>query len=260
MSTVTSRVGGRPALIAVDDVVRVGRELGLRRLSVNAVAARLGVSATALYRHVESRWELERLVGESLLAELELRDDPDDGIEGHLLSFGLQLWHYTVEHPGLASYLQVLFPRGDAGVRLLVTEVDALSRRGYAEEAAIVLSSAVATLAISLAAREESNTSTTGGDQADRFAAERDAVAQRLAGHPRLGAAHGVLPELASAEYVRLLLAASIKGLVGEIPPGRPITEVVAATPPRERTVDGTRIFRRGDEGLRRARPYGDGA
>ena len=81
MKTVASRTGGRPRLIAVDDVLRVGRELGMRRLSVNAVAAQLGVSATALYRHVESRWALERLVGESLLAELELSDDPDDDIE-----------------------------------------------------------------------------------------------------------------------------------------------------------------------------------
>lgn len=229
VKAVTARAGGRPALIALDDVLRVGRELGMRRLSINAVAAQLGVSATALYRHVESRWALERLVGESLLAELALRDDPDDDVEAHLLSFGLQLWHFTIDHPGLASYLQVLFPRGDNGVRLLVAEVDALSRRGYAQDAAIVLSSAVATLAISLAAREEGNATTTGGDQADRYAAECDAAADRLAGDARLGAAHAGLPQLSSSEYVRLLLAASIRGLVGEIPPGRPIIEVVAA-------------------------------
>jgi AcrR family transcriptional regulator len=228
MKTVTSRPGGRPALIAVDDIVRVGRELGMRRLSINAVAARLGVSATALYRHVESRWTLERLVGESLLAEIQLREDPEEDAERHLLSFGVQLWHFTIEHPGLASYLQVLFPRGDAGVQLLVAEVEALSRRGYSPDAAMVLSSAVATLAISLAAREESNTSTTGGDQANGFALERDAVAQRLAGDAQLGAAHVALPQLSSSEFVRLLLAASNRGLVAVIPPGRPIMDVVA--------------------------------
>lgn len=228
MKTATSRMGGRPPLIAVDDVIRVGRELGMLRLSINAVAAQLKVSATALYRHVESRWALERLVGESLLAELELQDDPSHDVEQHLLGFGLQLWHFTVDHPGLASYLQVLFPRGESGVRLLVTEVDALGRRGYTADAAIVLGSAVATLAISLAAREESNTTSTGGEQATRYAKERDAVAERLAGHTRLGSAHRVLPELSSAQYVRLLLAASIRGLVAEIPPGRPILEVVA--------------------------------
>ncbi|ORA14500.1 TetR family transcriptional regulator [Mycobacterium asiaticum] len=229
MKTIAQRTGGRPALIALDDVLRVGRELGMQRLSINAVAGRLGVSATALYRHVESRWALERLVGESLLAELELTDEPDENVEQHLLSFGLQLWRFTVDHPGLASYMQVLFPRGDTGMGLLIAEVDALGGRGYAKDAAIVVASAVATLAISLAAREESNASTTGGEQADRFVQERDAANRRLADDERLGAAHLGLPELSSSQYVRLLLAASIRGLVGEIPPGRPIMEVVAA-------------------------------
>ncbi|ODR01393.1 TetR family transcriptional regulator [Mycobacterium intermedium] len=235
MKTVVSRPGGgRPPLIAVDDIVRVGRELGMRRLSVNAVAARLGVSATALYRHVENRWELERLVGESLLAELELREDPEEDLQRHLLSFALQMWHFVVDHPGLAAYLQVLFPRGDAGTRLLVTEVEALSRRGYSVDAAMVVSSAVATLAISLAAREESNASITGGEQANGFAQEREAVLDQLTANAQLGAAHVALPRLSSAQYVRLLLAASIRGLVGEIPPGRPINEVVAQHAARE--------------------------
>lgn len=228
MQSVASRQGGRPPLIAVEDVVRAGRELGMRRLSINAVALRLGVSATALYRHVEGRWELERLVGESLLAELELRDDPAADTEGHLLSFGLQLQNFTAGHPGLASYLQVLFPRGAAGARLLAVEVQALSRRGYSTEAAMVLGSAVATLAISLAAREESNANATGGDQAGGFAAERETVAARLAGDTRLGAAHVGLPQVSDSEFVRLLLAAAIRGLVAVIPPGRPIGEVVA--------------------------------
>ena len=138
MQTVASRQGGRPPVIALEDVVRAGRDLGMRRLSVNAVAAQLGVSATALYRHVESRWELERLVGESLLAELELRDEPGADVETHLLSFGLQLWDFAVEHPGLASYLLVLFPRGEAGAQLLASEVGTLSRRGFSPDAAMV--------------------------------------------------------------------------------------------------------------------------
>lgn len=215
-------------MISLGDVLRVGRELGMQQLSINAVAARLGVSATALYRHVESRWELERLVGESVLAEFELREDPTAGIEAHLLAFGLQLCDFAADHPGLASYLQVLFPRGEAGARLLTAAVDALSRRGYAADAAMVLSSAVASLAISLAAREESNAAATGAGQARGFAAERDAAANRLAGDAKLGAAHLGLPQVTSAEFVRLLLAASVRGLVAVMPPGRPINEVVA--------------------------------
>jgi AcrR family transcriptional regulator len=232
MHTVAPRQGGRPPQITLDDVIAIGRDLGMRRLSINAVAARLGVSATALYRHVEGRWDLERLVGESLLAELDLRDDPAADIEQHLLSFALQLQDFSAEHPGLASYLQVLFPRGDAGRRLLGAEVEALSRRGYSADAAILLSSAVATLAISLAAREENNAGATGGDHAGGFAAERDAIANRLAGDPQLSAAHAGVSQVTNAEFVRLLLAASIRGLVTAISPGRPIDEIVAEPSP----------------------------
>jgi AcrR family transcriptional regulator len=232
MQPVATRQRGRPPLITLDDVIAIGRDLGMRRLSINAVAARLGVSATALYRHVEGRWDLERLVGESLLGELDLRDDRDADTQQHLMSFALQLQDFSAQHPGLASYLQVLFPRGEAGRRLLGAEVEALSRRGYSAEAAIVLSSAVATLAISLAAREESNAGATGEDHASGFAAERDAIADRLAGDPQLGAAHTGVAQVTNAEFVRLLLTASIRGLVTVVSAGRPIDEIFAERSP----------------------------
>ncbi|MFC7109128.1 TetR/AcrR family transcriptional regulator [Nonomuraea rubra] len=107
------RIGGRPRQIETADIVRAGRELGLRDLSMNAVAARLGVSSTALYRHVDGRWELERLVGESILAGLDFHDDPAHGPVRHLLSFALELRGFILRHPGLAAYVQTLFPRGE---------------------------------------------------------------------------------------------------------------------------------------------------
>ncbi len=119
----------------LDDIIRVGRELGMRRLSMNAVAAELGVSSTALYRAVDGRWGgLERMVGESLLSDLELHDDPDHDVEQHLLSFGLQLWDFIVRHPGgLGVYMQTLFPpRGDGGRLLMTHQTYALGRFGYA--------------------------------------------------------------------------------------------------------------------------------
>ena len=99
-----------------------------------------------------------------------------------MLSFGVRLRDFTAEHPGLASYLQVLFPRGEAGTRLLSEEVEALSRRGYSTDAAMVLSSAVAALAISLAAREESNANAIGGDQA--YVGSRRSTTPPLTGWP----------------------------------------------------------------------------
>jgi AcrR family transcriptional regulator len=227
MQAVSTRTGGRPAQVVVGDIVRAGRELGMARLSINAVAAKLGVSATALYRHISGRWELERLVGESLLGELELHDEPDAGAERHLVAFGLQLRTFVLDRPGLAGYLQTLFPRGDAGARLLADEVAALGRRGYPVEAAMVLSSAIATLAIGLAAQEET-TAAADGEDAAGFATERDAAAGRLAGDEQLGEARSAIPEISSAHYVQMLLTASVRGLLGAIVPGRSLRDSVA--------------------------------
>lgn len=211
--------------MTVKEIVRVGRDIGMRRLSVKGVANELDVSAAALYRHLEGRWELERLIGESLLAELQLPDDPDEDTERHLLSFALRLREYALAHPGLASYLQVLFPRGEDGMRLLSAEVDALGRRGYAPDVAVVLSGAVASLAISLAASEESDTEARRGEE---YVREQRSSAERLLADARLGPAHADLPRISTPDFVRLLLAASIRGLLSAAPPGRPVHEIVA--------------------------------
>ncbi|WKG03421.1 TetR/AcrR family transcriptional regulator [Mycolicibacterium sp. HK-90] len=223
---VPARVGGRPPLIAVADIVDAGRELGMRNLSINAVAARLGVSATALYRHISGRWELERLVGESLLAGLELSDDPARSAEEHLVAFGMNLHRYVLGHPGLATYMQVLFPRGEAGTRLLADEIAALGRRGYQAEAAALVSSSVAVMAIGLAAQHELKAEASGGD--DGFVLERDAAAERLAGDAALGPVHNAGMRLSSPQYLELLMTALIRGLLTSVVPGRPITDIVA--------------------------------
>lgn len=217
-----TRIGGRPRQIDTADIVRAGRELGLRRLSLNAVAARLDVTATALYRHVDGRWGLERLVGESLLGDLVLVDDPAHDTLRHLLSFGLQLRAFILDRPGLAGYLQTLFPRGESGRRLMADELAALGRRGYAEDTAIVVSSAVALMAIGQAAAEEAQR-----DRADGLEGERADAAAELRADERLRAGHEKLPAVDAEEYARLMLTAAIGGLLAVAPPGRPARQVI---------------------------------
>lgn len=228
MSYAINRTRGRRP-ITVDEILRVGRKLGLKRLSLNAVATELGVTTTALYRHVDGRWGLERLVGESLLAELVLHDDPADDLEHHLVTFGLQLRAFTRTRPGLASYLQLLFPRGESGARLLADEVDALTSRGYAADAAMVLSGAVASVSIALSVSEERRAEAAEGAQRGSFGAEEQAAAERLGTDPRFAAALPELPVVSTPEYIELLLAASVRGMVAAAPPGRPVDEVVAS-------------------------------
>ncbi len=215
---------GRPRQIELDDIMRAGRSMGMARLSVKGVAAQLGVSSTALYRHVDGRWGLERLVGESLLSELQLVDDPAHDPLRHLLSFALQLRAFVLEHPGMAGYLQTLFPRGEGGRRLLAAEKESLQRRGYAPDAAIALASAVAGIAIGYTAAEDAQR-----DRVEGLDAQRDDAMAALLADAALGDARRALPEVDADEYARLWMTAAISGCVAAMPPGLPVPETVAA-------------------------------
>ncbi|SJM65201.1 TetR family transcriptional regulator [Gulosibacter sp. 10] len=219
-----TNIGGRPRRIDRRDILRVGLGIGLRDLSLNAVASALGVSAAALYRHVDGRWGLEQLVGEHLLAELRLPDDPERDAAGHLVDFGLALRESVLGHPGLAAYLQTLFPRGDGGRALLVAEIEALGRRGYAPATALVLASAVASHTIGYAAGEEIQR-----DRGAELEQHRDRVLSGIMADERLQLAHTDLPQVDSAGYFRLVLMAVVDGLVAAAPKDRSVHEVVAA-------------------------------
>ncbi|WP_210424467.1 TetR/AcrR family transcriptional regulator [Gephyromycinifex aptenodytis] len=215
-------IGGRPPQITSADIERAGRAIGLRRLSLNAVAQELGVTATALYRHVENRMGLERLVGESILAELELLDDPALDDKHHLLAQGLRLYEFTLAHPGLASYMQTLFPRGEGGRRLLADATRALHRRGYDPAVAMVLSSAVAILAIGYAAAADERRV-----RADVIEQELEVVTVDNLADEGIGQVLRVLPQVEDAEYVRLWLGAAINGFLQAAQPGQGVTDLL---------------------------------
>ena len=216
-------IGRRPRMFEVDDIIRAGRKLGMRGLSMNAVAAELGVSSTALYRAVDGRWGLERLVGESLLGDLKLHDDPDHDIEQHLLSFGLQMWHFIVRHPGLGVYMQTLFPRGEAGRLLMAHQIEALSKRGYSPDVAIALSSVIAGVSINYAVAEDSQR-----EHAEELDVQRQEITEQLKTDEDLAEAHRDLPSVEHTQFVRLVLAAMVRGVVSVAPPGRPLDQVMA--------------------------------
>ncbi len=197
----------------------------MRDLSLKAVAAKLGVSAAALYRHVDGRWGLERVVGESLLADLELVDDTGHDLEQHLVGFASQLRHHVLAHPGLGAYMQVLFPRGSGGSALLRQAQAALARRGYESSAAIVLASAVASIAINIAAGEEHATSAAAQSG---YAEEFDSSWLLVNDDPTLGPSHAQLPKMTPGQYFALLTTAAIGGLIAVAPAGRPVDDIIA--------------------------------
>jgi hypothetical protein len=159
------------------------------------------------------------MVGEALLEELDLVDDPALGIGEHLVGFAEQLRGFAQDRPGMATYLMRRFPRGPSGARLLEHEVMALSRRGYDDAAAVVLASSVATVALGMVAQQEL--------RASEPAPDRDAATlAALADHPRLLAAAARLPEVDARQHFRLLMTSVVSGLVAAAPPGATIEDL----------------------------------
>lgn len=212
------RTGGRTPTFTRADLVATGKRLGLAALSVQAVADALGVTTAAVYRHVPSRSALERLIGEAILAELDLGDLHGGTVADHLTGFALRLREFTLAHPGTAAYLQRLFPRGASGVRLLESQISALSRHGYRPEAAVALCSAMATLAIGAAVAEQQHA--TGHHDA----AAVDAATTAMRASTAVRQAAEAIPAHTPKDYFMFMMTAAADGLVRQLPPGEPIT------------------------------------
>ncbi|MBU9763531.1 TetR/AcrR family transcriptional regulator [Mycobacterium sp. TNTM28] len=205
--------------------MRAGCELGMDQLRISAVATKLGVSTAALYRHVDGRWELERLVGERLLDDLRIADDPQQDAAAFLVSFAVQMRQFVAAHPGLAAYMLVLFPRGESSARLISDQVDALGRRSYSTDAAVTILGAVARLTLSLVAADERRR--TANDDAG-FLTEHEAAHEVLAGLGELGTAYERRWVLTDDEYFAMLITTVVQGIVSAASPGKPLDEVIA--------------------------------
>lgn len=101
---VTDRAPLRRDLIASTAAEMID-EVGVENLTMRSVAARLGVSAMALYHHVEDKDELLRMVADDLLGRIEL-PDPDSGDWRELFTAILAATMDALRSmPGLSSVL-----------------------------------------------------------------------------------------------------------------------------------------------------------
>jgi TetR/AcrR family tetracycline transcriptional repressor len=110
-------------------------EEGLEALTMRSVAARLSVSAMALYHHVEDKDEILRLVGDDILAGIDL-PDPESGDWRQLLTDAVTKTHEALlSVPGMISVLltRTLLPNAH---RILIFCIRQFERAGLTREEA----------------------------------------------------------------------------------------------------------------------------
>lgn len=99
---------GRPRTITRERIADAGIEIGLPNITFVGVAAAMGVSHMALYKHVANLEALKILVAEEIFQRWEIpQADADDNsdLKGYLLRFAASIQAFVKAHPGLTPYV-----------------------------------------------------------------------------------------------------------------------------------------------------------
>ncbi len=133
------RKRGRPAQITLEQVASAATEIGLERLTVQAVADHLGVTRAAVYHYVEGTDELRRLAAHRLLPAFEILAEEHDSWQDWLRSYvdagrhwRLQNAHLLVEVTVNVADLPWLLVIADEGMGRLMEAGFTAQRAGEA--------------------------------------------------------------------------------------------------------------------------------
>lgn len=99
---------GRPRTITRERIADAGIQLGLPNITFVGVAAALGVSHMALYKHVPSLEELKHLVAEEVFSRWQIPQpcgNTRDGLREYLTVFSVSVREFVKSHPGVTPYV-----------------------------------------------------------------------------------------------------------------------------------------------------------
>lgn len=154
VGTVVEAVGGRPGHpartprrngarvgesgLTRDRVVQVAIAIadaqGAAALSMRAIAAGLGVSTMALYRHVPGKDELVVLMADAVFGEVELPAGASDGWRGRMEAAARLQWALYRRHPWLAKAVSFTRPLLSSNALAFVEWMTAPARERLADD------------------------------------------------------------------------------------------------------------------------------
>jgi AcrR family transcriptional regulator len=144
---------GRPARLDRDMIAKAAHEVGLDRVTMKAVADRLGVSVPGLYHHIEGRDDLMRLAAEYSASRIPLPVDRGQHWTEWLLEWAQYSHDAFVAQPELLGQ----FLHGSISAERMVTSLDTimglLMRHGFtpteARDAYMIVAEAAVGAAVS---------------------------------------------------------------------------------------------------------------
>ncbi|KMN05713.1 TetR/AcrR family transcriptional regulator [Pseudomonas helleri] len=104
----TPATRGRPRTITRERIVEAGIKMGLPSITFVGVAAALGVSHMALYKHVANLEALKSMVAEEIFTRWQIPQaeaDQYSGLKDCMLVFATSVRVFVKAHPGLTPYV-----------------------------------------------------------------------------------------------------------------------------------------------------------
>ncbi|WP_284336191.1 TetR/AcrR family transcriptional regulator [Comamonas sp. NoAH] len=99
---------GRPRTITRERIADAGIEAGLPNITFTGIAAALGVSHMALYKHVPNLEELKRLVAEEIFSRWQIPvpgGNNGEELRTYLSVFSLSVREFVKSYPGVTPYV-----------------------------------------------------------------------------------------------------------------------------------------------------------
>ena len=99
---------GRPRTITRERIADAGLKIGLPNITFVGVAAAIGVSHMALYKHVGSLEELKCLIAEEAFKRWQIpvpNDDSRERLKQYLNAFSLAVQEFVKKNPGVTLYV-----------------------------------------------------------------------------------------------------------------------------------------------------------
>ena len=103
-----ARRRGRPPSITRERIADAGMRIGLRNITFVGLAAALGVSHMALYKHVASLEALKQLVADEIVARWQIPQaspHPPLALQEYLALFSSSVQGFVKAHPGITPYV-----------------------------------------------------------------------------------------------------------------------------------------------------------
>lgn len=103
-----ARGRGRPPSITHARIADAGIAMGLRNITFVGLAAALGVSHMALYKHVENLDALKRLVADEIIRRWQIPQasgNESSGLREYLTLFSASVQAFVKAHPGVTPYV-----------------------------------------------------------------------------------------------------------------------------------------------------------